>query len=170
MTRKALEYLVLLACLSLLWLSASAQTEYGAGIGFSGWDGGGRSGKKKAPPPDLYVVAISSYFDTGIKDVHRLWRKGFGRNELIRMHLLVSLGGAEMTDIVKLRRKNTRYKKLCDKYKVDYDVLYEKSIQIRKHIDYHVRLSTSSPMFTSYLLSASTAYISALSSGPVRGK
>lgn len=98
---------------------------------------------EKNKPADIYVKAISKYFNVDENELTKLWARGFGRNELIKIILSSIKSGKEINEIVKDRDKNgLKYFYIAEKYKFDFNSLLIEAAEIRKKIDNDINIST----------------------------
>jgi hypothetical protein len=101
----------------------------------SSWDGTTKKKEKKPRLPDPYVKAIAAHFDQKIEDIHGLFLRGYGRNELIKMLIISQRSGATFKDLVKQRDKGKRLSQLAEKYKLDYYAVLDEATTVRAEID-----------------------------------
>jgi hypothetical protein len=115
------------------------------GIGVSPWDNSTQSTDKKKPrPSDPYVRYLSKYFNQKDEDLQKLWSRGYGRNELIKLLLITKKSGKDLKESVRQRDKDTKLSRISEQYKIDYHQILTEAVTIRKEIDYEVARSTDS--------------------------
>ncbi|MFH1369160.1 MAG: hypothetical protein ABII64_08545 [Elusimicrobiota bacterium] len=140
MTKYFLSFLAIMICSFSVILSA--ESEFGAGVGFSPWDGSYYQKKDRTAVPDKFIRAAAIHFGISETDLAKLWYRGYGRNELIKVILISRDAKQELKDVVKLRDKNMKYAKIAEKYTLDYYKFTADAESARKEIDYEVSVST----------------------------
>ena len=137
------EYILFSSFILTLFLATYvvSQSEFGAGVGVSPWDRSAPK-KKEEKKADLYIKKISEHFNMEERELERFWKRGYGRNELIKLLLISKKGKKDFTKIVKQREKNIKLSRMAEKYKVDYEQVLEEAAKIREEIDYQVSIST----------------------------
>jgi hypothetical protein len=86
-------------------------------------------------PPDVYVEKIAEYFNAKANDVIRLWYKGYGRNELIKLLLIMQKSHRKVRELESMRDKNEELSKIAAKYNLDYEAILAEAIEVRRTID-----------------------------------
>lgn len=144
---KNLFTVISIAALTLLTGIAPIFAQADVGIGVSPWDNTTQPTDKKKPrPSDPYVKYISKYFNQKDEDLQKLWNRGYGRNELIKLLLITRKAGKELKETVRQRDKDTKLSKISEQYKIDYNQILAEASGVRKEIDYEVSRSTDSIM------------------------
>lgn len=123
-------------------ISLNSDTQFGTGVGISPWDTSAPKKRKRPKTTDTYVKVIAKYFKMNEDNLARLWRRGYGRNELIKLILISQRGGQEFKKLIKQRDKNIKLSRMAEKYKVDYTQILEDASRVRKEIDYEVSITT----------------------------
>ncbi|MBN1622092.1 MAG: hypothetical protein JW871_05835 [Endomicrobiales bacterium] len=124
-------------CVSFVYLHA----EVGVGVGVSPWSASPRK-KREEKKADIYVKLIAKQFNAKEEEVEKLWKKGYGRNEIIKLLTLQQKSNHDLKDLIKQRDKNIKLSRMAEKYKVDYPGLLKEAETTRKKIDYQVLIST----------------------------
>lgn len=145
----------LLLILVSIFLDASAQdAEVGLGLGLSPWDSvSKRQDEKKKKQADLFIKILARHFKTDEDELNKLWNRGYGRNELIKLLLISQKSGQELKEIIKQRDKKTRLSKLSEKYNLNYNEILDEQNALRKELDYNVSISTEA---VEYIIKLST--------------
>ena len=84
---------------------------------------------------DPFIAVIAKTLKQDEKEIQRLHRLGYGRNELIKLILISSEANKNLRDIVKLRAKAKKLASICDSFKLDYGKILSRTADIRKKID-----------------------------------
>lgn len=111
-----------------------AQSDYGDGVSPLE-TAPERKEEKVLRPPDVYVEKIAEHFNARQDDVIRLWYKGYGRNELIKLFLITRKSHRKIRELESMRDKNEELSKIAAKYNLDYDAILAEAIEVRKAID-----------------------------------
>ena len=90
---------------------------------------------KSPMPQDPYVKTIAARFGADAAELEKLWRRGYGRNELIKLLVISLKSKTPLNDLVKDREKKARLSELCGKYGLSYRDLLAEAASIRKEID-----------------------------------
>lgn len=105
-----------------LW---SQSVDYGIGIDFTG-QSFSQLGKTR-PQKDAYLTKIAEYFGEDGKDLEKLWSRGYGRRELIRLLLISQNAKIPLKELIALRDKKKTLSDISKKYMVDYMVIISSS-------------------------------------------
>lgn len=128
---------IVLSILFLACMQVSAQSDYG--MGTSPFESSPAQKKERMPrPPDIYVQKIAQYFNVKEEEVARLWNRGYGRNELIKLLLIMQKSRQKLRDLARMRDKHEKLSKIAAKYDLDYDALLGEAIAVRETIDRRV--------------------------------
>jgi len=95
--------------------------DYGIGINFTGVDY--QPLEKIHPQKDVYLTKIAEYFGEDINNLEKLWARGYGRRELIRLLLISQNAKISLKEVVALRDKKKSLMDISKKYAVDYTVI-----------------------------------------------
>ena len=109
--------------------------------GISSWDLSEKK-EKTVKKPDAFIVCLARYFFIKEADLARLWARGYGRNELIKLILISKSSGKSVREIVREREKETKLRDISRKYGVDYSSITLHAADIRMEIDSMVVLSS----------------------------
>lgn len=90
----------------------------------------------------MFLRVSALHFGMSETELVKLWNRGYGRNELIKLVLLSRESKQELSAIAKVRDKNTKFAKIAEKYNVDYAKLTNDAAALRKDIDYKISVST----------------------------
>lgn len=137
-----MKYKIVLSFLIAALSISFACAEVDMGVGFSPWDNYPYQKRQKTTRPDKFIRSAALYFGISETELVKLWNKGYGRNELIKLVLMSRESKQELPEIVKLREKNMRYVKIAEKYTVDYPKFSSEAETARKDIDYRVSVAT----------------------------
>ncbi|MBU2567691.1 MAG: hypothetical protein KJ967_02810 [Elusimicrobia bacterium] len=130
--------LVLFVLLDMGLCYAVAQVGFGVGVDFTpgAYDERRLSREeKKEPPKNPMVEKISERFGQKSEELQRLWRRGYGYVELIKILLIVKEVNKDLNEIVKQRDKRVRLSKIAESYGVDYHMIYTLSYAIRSELE-----------------------------------
>lgn len=111
------------------------------GEGISSWDLAEKK-EKKVKQPDAFIMTLAHRYSIKQTDLARLWARGYGRNELIKLILISKASGKSLRDIVQEREKEMKLRDIARKYGVNYSSVTLLAVDVRKEIDSLVVLST----------------------------
>jgi hypothetical protein len=168
MKNKSFVYYSLLGVLALAGV-VRAQVGVGVGTDFTGLDTGLEKKDKIPRMPDPCVEALAQRYCIDRIELNKLWFRGYGRNELIKLVLIGKKSGKPLKDLVRLRDKNTRFSDIARKFDIDYPALVVETAAVRKELDYEVAASTPMEALNGriHYSSATTVSPSASTSTPV---
>ena len=131
-----------LTLFSLIFSISIACADIDGSVGLTPWDGSPYRKKEKSLTPDMFLRVSALHFGMSETELVKLWNRGYGRNELIKLVLLSRESKQELSAIAKVRDKNTKFAKIAEKYNVDYAKLTNDAAALRKDIDYKISVST----------------------------
>ncbi len=126
-----------------LFIAGRARAEMGAGAGLSPWDTGSKKKEKQAKTADTFIRVLTDRFQLKLEDMEKLWAKGYGRNELIKLILISAHTNKELKEVQRKRERGVKFSRIAEEYKLDYPALLEEAKAVRREIDY--KISTSTP-------------------------
>lgn len=110
--------------------------EFDAGVGFSPWDSAYRSDRnKREQPGDPFIKLIAARFGHDEAELMKLWHKGYGRNELIKLLVISAKSGVPFKEIVRSRDKNVKLSKICEINRINYKDVLKEAAAARKDLD-----------------------------------
>ena len=116
-------------------LAASAQpVDFGAGVNFMP-GGGSEVGKSTTPVKSIFVAHIAKKMNKDEAALQKLWRKGYGFLELIRISMIVDQSHETLDKIIEQRDKNVKLSVIAKKYNLDYKNIYNRSYEIKSELD-----------------------------------
>ena len=126
---------IILAALLCLAQPCFAEVDFGAGVDFSTWGPYGEKRDKKDRPTEPFIAALAQHFKCDRNELMKLWYRGYGRNELIKLLLISGRSGKDLKELVKQRDKGEKLSGLAKKYAVDWDQVVAETQVLRKEID-----------------------------------
>lgn len=134
---KRLFIILIIAELSITG-SISTGQDVGVGFGVNVTPGAGKKAKpkskKKQELKDAFIERIAIRLDQDPDELHSLRRKGYGRVELIKLILIAKKTKQPLNEIVKLRNRKEKIKKIAEKYNLDYKKIYFQAKKIKLEI------------------------------------
>jgi hypothetical protein len=134
--------LLCLLCLVLFTVRGNSQGDLGAGVGLSPWDTTQQEKKQKqVQVADPFIKALARRFNASEDELTRLWYRGYGRNELIKLLLISREAGKPFRQVARDRERKERLSKIAGKYSIDYASLLDEAARVRNDLDIEVRKS-----------------------------
>jgi len=84
---------------------------------------------------DLFISELAEKFAYEEKDLQRLYRRGYGYTELIKLILISQKSAKPLTEVVKKRDKGKKLRIIAKDYEIDYSTIMEEAKQIREEIN-----------------------------------
>lgn len=103
----------------LLPAEISAQVGFGLEV-FPGPTTDKKETKKENKVANSTVSYIAAHFQVDNKEVEDLFERGFGYGELVRVFLIAQKANRPVKDVAKRRETEDTFKKICDRYKLDF--------------------------------------------------
>ncbi|MHB9155208.1 MAG: hypothetical protein ACYC5N_05875 [Endomicrobiales bacterium] len=135
MDLRALRVFVFILIAPLSVLPAYGQSGAGTGLDASPFDTYPGKKDQKSKPTDIYVKKIAARFERREDDIARLWHRGYGRNEIIKVLLIAAKSGKELREIVRQRDRGAKLSALAEKYGLDYAGIMQEAAAIRAELD-----------------------------------
>ncbi|MFH1258280.1 MAG: hypothetical protein ABII74_00445 [Elusimicrobiota bacterium] len=88
--------------------------------------------EKKVVNPTVNLIA--GYFKLDQKEAQTLFEQGYGYGELIRVFLIARKINKPVKDLVKRRDRGETFKKICERFKLDFWEMDQQAEKIREEI------------------------------------
>ncbi|MBN1384222.1 MAG: hypothetical protein JW983_04985 [Elusimicrobia bacterium] len=78
-----------------------------------------------------------TYWEMTAEEIQECKNNGFGYSEVIKVILISKKADRKLDDIIKRRRSGDSFKKIAERYKVDYEEIKKETKKIRKEVHPH---------------------------------
>lgn len=76
----------------------------------------------------------ATYWNLAAEDIQRLRNQGLGYEELIKVVLIARHAGKPIEEIVKRRNRGEQFRKICKRYKVDYEIIRTAAVELQSEV------------------------------------
>jgi hypothetical protein len=134
---------------SILFLSAallfsaagaalSQPVDFGVGVDFAPGSGGEEVKKSTAVVRSVLVDRIAAKLNKDPIKLQKLWRRGYGYVELIKLSLISNESGQPFETIIEQREKNNKLSSIVKKYQLNYSGIFRRSYEIKSELEAEV--------------------------------
>lgn len=130
-------YLLLVFCLStcqLINLSTVLYGQVGIGVSFTPDFSPSKEEKEIKKTKNPFLVELAERFSLEEKDLDRLYSRGYGYTEIIKLILITKKTNEPLEEIVKKRDKGKKMRKIAEDYELDYWVIDKEALKIKEEI------------------------------------
>ena len=111
-----------------------AQVDFGVGIDFTPKTSE-KASKQEKEQKNYFIERIALKFNQNYEKLHRLYQRGYGYIELLKLILISEKSKKELDEIIKYRDKKDKISKIASMYGLNYKEIYLEAYRIRSELE-----------------------------------